>query len=119
MEWCVHPHGLSLTLPECFLSYLHCRVMPAALVPRPWDFAPPLPEKGSPFKKSDGEPPEPPAKVDPALNGPTLAFPGSKNGLFTPNALELPPVMITPPTLPRGIGAPSNEKWKANPFPLN
>lgn len=93
--------------------------MPAALVPRPWDFAPPLPEKTPPFEKSDGEPPDPPAKVDPALNGPTLAFPGSKNGLFTPNALELPPVMITPPTLPRGIGAPPDGKGKANPFPLS
>ena len=119
MEWSVQLRGLSLTFLECSLSYLHCRVMPAALVPRPWDFAPPPPEKSPPFNKSDGEPPEPPAKVDPALNGPTLAFPGSKNGLFTPNALELPPVMITPPTLPRGIGAPPNGKGKANPFPLS
>ncbi len=115
MEWSVQPHGLLPTAPECFLSYLHCRVMPAALVPRPWDFAPPPPDS----KGSDGEPPVPPAKVGPALNGPTLAFPGSKNGLFTPNALELPPVMITPPTLPRGIGAPPNGKGKANPFPLS
>jgi hypothetical protein len=93
--------------------------MPAALVPRPWDFAPPPPEKAPPLKKGDGEPPDPPVKVDPALNGPTLAFPGSKNGLFMPNAPELPPVMITPPTLPRGIGAPPSEKGRANPFPLS
>ena len=119
MEWFVRPHGLSPTIPECSLSYRYCRVMPAALVPRPWDFAPPPPEKSPPFKNNDGEPPVPPAKVDPPLNGPTLAFPGSKNGLFTPNALELPPVMITPPTLPRGIGAPPNGKGKANPFPLS
>jgi len=93
--------------------------MPAALVPRPWDFAPPPPEKDPFSKKSDGELPELPGNVGPALNGPTLAFPGSKNGLFTPNALELPPVMITPPTLPRGIGAPPNGRAKANPFPLS
>lgn len=93
--------------------------MPAALVPRPWDFAPPPPEKTLSFKKGDGEPPEPPEKGNPALNRPTLAFPGSQNGLFTPNAPELPHVMVTPPTLPRGMGAPPNGKGKANPFPLS
>ena len=99
--------------------YLRRRVMPAALVPRPWDFAPTPPEKDIFSNRCNGEPPELPGKVDPALNGPTLAFLGSKNGIFTPDAPELPPVMITPPTLPRGIGAPPNGKGRANPFPLS
>jgi hypothetical protein len=67
-------------------------VCPAALVPRSWDF------------------PDPPAgqavvlpKANPPSVGPTLVFPGSSGGnLFTPNAPSLPPVMITPATLPRG-----------------
>jgi hypothetical protein len=66
-------------------------VCPAALVPRPWDFVDPPPGKAIVLPKAL-----------PPTNGPTLVFPGRNNNLFTPNAQALPPVMITPATLPRG-----------------
>lgn len=68
-------------------------ICPAALVPRPWDFVDPPPGQAVILPKA-----LPPAPT----NEPTLVFPGSKNNIFTPNAPSLPPVMITPATLPRG-----------------
>ncbi|CAG7850522.1 SubName: Full=Uncharacterized protein {ECO:0000313/EMBL:CCA67576.1} [Serendipita indica DSM 11827] len=67
-------------------------VCPAALVPRSWDFPDPPPGQAVVIPKAS-----------PPIDGPTIAFPGSKGGgLFTPNAPSLPPVVITPATLPRG-----------------
>lgn len=68
-------------------------VCPAALVPRSWDF--PDPPAGQAVELPKANPP--------TTDGPTLVFPGSSGAnLFTPNATSLPPVMITPATLPRG-----------------
>ncbi|KAG8836449.1 hypothetical protein FRC18_011372 [Serendipita sp. 400] len=67
-------------------------VCPAALVPRSWDFPDPPPGQAVVIPK-----------INPETNGPTLVFPGSKGGgIFTPKAPSLPPVIITPATLPRG-----------------
>lgn len=70
-------------------------VCPAALVPRPWDFADPPEGQGIFIPKA-----LPPPPLD---NEPTLIVPGSKGGgIFTPNNPSTPHVMITPATLPRG-----------------
>ncbi|KAG8835315.1 hypothetical protein FRC17_004097 [Serendipita sp. 399] len=67
-------------------------VCPAALVPRSWDFPDAPPEQAVVLPKRN-----------PVENVPTIVFPGSKGGgIFTPNAPTLPPVIITPATLPRG-----------------
>ncbi|PVG02367.1 hypothetical protein CPB86DRAFT_697234 [Serendipita vermifera] len=67
-------------------------VCPAALVPRPWDFPDPPPGQAAVLPKAT----EP-------TTGPTLVFPGRQGGnVFTPNSTSLPPVVITPATLPRG-----------------
>jgi hypothetical protein len=67
-------------------------VCPAALVPRPWDFPEPPPGQIAVLPKAT----EP-------TTGPTLAFPGRQAGnVFRPNSTPLPPVIITPATLPRG-----------------
>jgi len=67
-------------------------VMPAAMVPRAWDFPDPPPDQGSKLKSGNPQS---------TSTSPTLVFPGSKTSPFTPSTPVLPPVLVTPATLPR------------------